>query len=152
MLRGHDTAPTPPHAAGFHLPRSEIPSDYLFLGTRSVNMLSVVLKKSIYVLKINICRGRSRFVRSLAHLLSFSLFLSFRTSFSVSPLLDSAEIIDRVHYARAVHRYLHIPPALRRARCLISSSCPRILNASSLRVILFTRIPTLAHKRAMEEV
>lgn len=27
--------------------------------------------------------------------------------FSASPLPDSAEIIDRVHYARAVHRYLH---------------------------------------------
>lgn len=38
---------------------------------------------------------------------SFSLSHSPSHSFSTSPLLDSAEIIDRVHYARAMHRYLH---------------------------------------------
>jgi len=45
-----------------------------------------------------------------------------------NPLLDSTEIIDRVHYARAKHRYLHTP-TLQRRRVRGVLSLPRVLES-----------------------
>lgn len=42
-------------------------------------------------------------------------------------MLDSAEIIDRVHYARAMHRYLHTSALQRTTRGALS--LPRVLES-----------------------